>query len=244
MKWYPVFLTLQLHLYWGMKGGLEGQTRAQRQGDFTWMCSSTHINRDASLVLGSHSYFQKANSKSWLNCREVLIAIGDPLFANEGESIAEFQERYIQAVKQLFDRYVGLSPDPNHKLIITWASIWCYGSESFVHTVEGRGLWSPKTKWAKFALKIPATNWNKKLLCCAICHFGPLFEVADTLNSIEIYSFLLKNCACSHCKFLQFSSIFFSQHSMGMPSMLLLLMVALLQLSSCSLIKLCNSWMS
>jgi len=54
-----------------------------------------------------------------LNCRELLIAIGDPLFANEGESIAEFQKRYIQAVKQLFDRYVGLSPDPNHKLIIT-----------------------------------------------------------------------------------------------------------------------------
>jgi hypothetical protein len=54
-----------------------------------------------------------------LNCRELLIAVGDPLFANEGESIAEFQEQYIQAVKQLFDRYVGLSPDPNHKLIIT-----------------------------------------------------------------------------------------------------------------------------
>jgi hypothetical protein len=51
--------------------------------------------------------------------KELLIAIGDPLFANEGESIAEFQKRYIQAVKQLFDRYVGLSPDPNHKLIIT-----------------------------------------------------------------------------------------------------------------------------
>ncbi len=90
----------------------------------------------------------------------------------------------------------------------------------------------------------PATNWNKKLLCCATCHFVPLFEVADTLNSIEIYSFLLKNCACSHYKFLQFSSIFFSQHSMGMPSVLLLLMVALLQLSSRSLIKLCNSRMS
>ncbi|KAH9560663.1 hypothetical protein CY35_06G118600 [Sphagnum magellanicum] len=51
--------------------------------------------------------------------KELLIAIGDPLFANEGESIAEFQKRYIQAVKQLFDRYVGLSPDPNHTLIIT-----------------------------------------------------------------------------------------------------------------------------
>jgi hypothetical protein len=96
-----------------------------------------------------------------------------------------------------------------------------------------------KDKMSKICSKTPATNWNKKLLCCAICHFVPLFE--DTLNSIEIYSFLLKNCACSHYKFLQFSSIFFSQHSMGMPSVLLLLMVALLQLSACSLIKLCNS---
>lgn len=62
---------------------------------------------------------------------------------------------------------------------------------------------------SKICSKIPATNWNKNLLCCDICHFVPLFEVTDTLNSIEIYSFLLKNCACSHCKFLQFSSIFF-----------------------------------
>jgi 1-acyl-sn-glycerol-3-phosphate acyltransferase len=51
--------------------------------------------------------------------KELLIAIGDPLFAKEGESIVEFQERYIQALKQLFDQYVSLSPDPKHKLIIT-----------------------------------------------------------------------------------------------------------------------------
>jgi hypothetical protein len=34
MKWYPISLTLQT-LTLGMKKGLEGQTRAQRQGDFT-----------------------------------------------------------------------------------------------------------------------------------------------------------------------------------------------------------------
>jgi hypothetical protein len=56
----PSFSHFTATLILGMKGGLEAQTRAQRQGDFTQMCSSTHINRDASLVLGSHSYFQKA----------------------------------------------------------------------------------------------------------------------------------------------------------------------------------------
>lgn len=56
----PSFSHFTATLILGMKGGLEGQTRAQKQDDFTWMCSSTHINREASLVLGSHSYFQKA----------------------------------------------------------------------------------------------------------------------------------------------------------------------------------------
>jgi len=59
----PSFSHFTATIILGMKGGLKGQTRAQRQGDFTRMCSSTDINREASLVLGSHSYFQKANSK-------------------------------------------------------------------------------------------------------------------------------------------------------------------------------------
>jgi hypothetical protein len=63
---------------------------------------------------------------------------------------------------------VGLSPDPNHKLIITWALIWCYGSESFVHTVEGSGLWRPKTKSAKFALKYQLQIGTKNY--CAVAY--------------------------------------------------------------------------
>ena len=52
-------------------------------------------------------------------CRELLLVFGDALFAKEGESIEEFHERYIESVRQLFDKYVGFSPDPSHKLIIT-----------------------------------------------------------------------------------------------------------------------------
>lgn len=50
--------------------------------------------------------------------KELLLVFGDALFAKEGESIEEFHERYIESLRQLFDKYVGLSPDPNHKLII------------------------------------------------------------------------------------------------------------------------------
>ncbi len=34
MKWHPNSLTWQLHSKFWMKQGLEGRTRAQRQGDF------------------------------------------------------------------------------------------------------------------------------------------------------------------------------------------------------------------
>lgn len=50
--------------------------------------------------------------------KEILLVFGDALFAREGESIEEFHKRYIESVRQLFDKYVGFSPDPNHKLII------------------------------------------------------------------------------------------------------------------------------
>ena len=50
--------------------------------------------------------------------RDLLLVFGNPVFANEGETIEEFHERYIETVKKLFEEYVRLSPDPNHKLII------------------------------------------------------------------------------------------------------------------------------
>jgi hypothetical protein len=50
--------------------------------------------------------------------REILLVFGDALFAKEGESIEDFHERYIESLRQLFNKYVGFSPDPNHKLII------------------------------------------------------------------------------------------------------------------------------
>ena len=52
------------------------------------------------------------------NRRELLLVFGDALFAKEGESIEDFHERYMESLRQLFDKYVGFSPDPNHKLII------------------------------------------------------------------------------------------------------------------------------
>lgn len=187
----PSFSHFTATIILGMKGGLKGQTKAQRQGDFTRMCSSTHINRERLLLFWVLiPIFRKLIVKSWLNCRELLIAVGDPLFANEGESIAEFQERYIQAVKQLFDRYVGLSPDPNHKLIITWALIWCYGSESFVHTVEGRGLWSPKTKWAKSSYKLE----QKITVLCHMPFCTTLWSCRYTKFNRNIFIFTEELC--------------------------------------------------
>lgn len=50
--------------------------------------------------------------------RELLLVFGDALFSKEGESIEDFHQRYIDSLRELFDKYVGLSPDPNHKLII------------------------------------------------------------------------------------------------------------------------------
>lgn len=50
--------------------------------------------------------------------KEILLVFGDALFAEEGESIEDFHGRYIDNLRQLFDKYVKYSPDPNHKLII------------------------------------------------------------------------------------------------------------------------------
>lgn len=46
------------------------------------------------------------------------MAFGEPLFAKNDESLEEFHARYTDAVKQLFDKYVGMSADPKHKLVI------------------------------------------------------------------------------------------------------------------------------
>lgn len=46
------------------------------------------------------------------------MAFGEPLFAKDGESVEAFHARYNEAVKQLFDKYVGMSADPKHKLVL------------------------------------------------------------------------------------------------------------------------------
>jgi hypothetical protein len=50
--------------------------------------------------------------------RPLMIAVGEPLIAREGESVDAFHERYMEALKALFDKYVPYSPNPNVKLII------------------------------------------------------------------------------------------------------------------------------
>jgi hypothetical protein len=46
------------------------------------------------------------------------MAFGEPLFAKEGESLESFHGRYVEAVERLFEKYVGMSADPKHKLAI------------------------------------------------------------------------------------------------------------------------------
>ncbi len=50
--------------------------------------------------------------------RELVIAVGEPLFAREGETVDEFHGRYVAAVEALFEEYVGQTSRPNHKLVI------------------------------------------------------------------------------------------------------------------------------
>lgn len=47
-----------------------------------------------------------------------MIAVGEPLVPKDGESVDEFHERYIRALRELFDQYARYSPKPDHKLII------------------------------------------------------------------------------------------------------------------------------
>lgn len=51
--------------------------------------------------------------------RELMVVVGDPLYAKEGETVEEFHARYVDALEKLFQRYVPLSPNPKHKLVIT-----------------------------------------------------------------------------------------------------------------------------
>lgn len=50
--------------------------------------------------------------------RDPLMAFGEPLFAKEGKSLENFHGRYVQAVERLFEKCVGMSADPRHKLAI------------------------------------------------------------------------------------------------------------------------------
>ncbi|CAI5948452.1 unnamed protein product [Closterium sp. NIES-65] len=50
--------------------------------------------------------------------RDLLVVVGKPLFPEEGESVDDFHARYVTAITQLFHKYVGLSAQPNQKLVI------------------------------------------------------------------------------------------------------------------------------
>ncbi|KAL3701049.1 hypothetical protein R1sor_019071 [Riccia sorocarpa] len=50
--------------------------------------------------------------------KSLLMAIGEPLFAKEGESVDSFHERYVQALRDLFEKYRPYSPDPTIQLDI------------------------------------------------------------------------------------------------------------------------------
>lgn len=47
-----------------------------------------------------------------------MVAMGKPIFANEGETLDEFHARYIQALKVVYQANVGLTHDPKRKLVI------------------------------------------------------------------------------------------------------------------------------
>lgn len=50
--------------------------------------------------------------------RDILCAFGEPLFPSEGETVDAFHARYVQAVRALFEKYVGLSARPKQRLEI------------------------------------------------------------------------------------------------------------------------------
>eukprot|EP00961_Rhodomonas_salina_P001549 21424-Rhodomonas_salina.3 len=50
--------------------------------------------------------------------RELVLAVGEPLFARDGETVDEFHGRYVAAVEALFAQYVGRTSQPNHKLVV------------------------------------------------------------------------------------------------------------------------------
>eukprot|EP00898_Chlorokybus_atmophyticus_P007381 jgi/Chlat1/7644/Chrsp64S07120 len=76
------------------------------------------------------NFWRKVNSyisigvpmfRGWCNLpipfrRDLLIAVGEPLFAKEGESPEQFHARYVAAVEDLFYTWVGCSFNPSHRL--------------------------------------------------------------------------------------------------------------------------------
>lgn len=48
----------------------------------------------------------------------MLIAIGKPMFALEGESVNDFHARYMDELQKLYAKYVGMTSDPKRKLVI------------------------------------------------------------------------------------------------------------------------------
>ena len=49
---------------------------------------------------------------------ELLIAVGDPLFAAPDECVDDFHARYVEAVQALFEQHVTATTRPNHRLVI------------------------------------------------------------------------------------------------------------------------------
>jgi hypothetical protein len=47
-----------------------------------------------------------------------MVAMGKPIFANEGETLDEFHARYVEALKMVYQTNVGSSHDPKRKLVI------------------------------------------------------------------------------------------------------------------------------
>ena len=49
---------------------------------------------------------------------EQVIAVGEPLWPEDGESLDEFHTRYVTAVQTLFYRHIASTQSPDHKLEI------------------------------------------------------------------------------------------------------------------------------
>eukprot|EP00897_Mesotaenium_endlicherianum_P005246 jgi/Mesen1/474/ME000101S10705 len=50
--------------------------------------------------------------------RDILCVIGDPVYPRENDNLDDFHQRYVDAIRALFEKYVSLSPAPKHKLVI------------------------------------------------------------------------------------------------------------------------------